>query len=107
MIRRPPRSTLFPYTTLFRSIENLGVSDVDSVDRFVPNPFRPLSCEDLAFRLLHGRPLSTGDSFRANRKRCVDEYLEAQDLLLRKQVRLNPSIDDDVPALGHMGPNLR
>src|SRR2546425_8701481 len=25
MIRRPPRSTLFPYTTLFRSHENLGV----------------------------------------------------------------------------------
>src|SRR2546430_16271099 len=24
MIRRPPRSTLFPYTTLFRSGENLG-----------------------------------------------------------------------------------
>src|SRR2546427_3072836 len=24
MIRRPPRSTLFPYTTLFRSRENLG-----------------------------------------------------------------------------------
>src|SRR3712207_7336133 len=23
MIRRPPRSTLFPYTTLFRSVENL------------------------------------------------------------------------------------
>src|SRR5689334_24016183 len=25
MIRRPPRSTLFPYTTLFRSIEECGV----------------------------------------------------------------------------------
>src|SRR3712207_7732904 len=25
MIRRPPRSTLFPYTTLFRSLEHLGV----------------------------------------------------------------------------------
>src|SRR3712207_9479987 len=25
MIRRPPRSTLFPYTTLFRSISALGV----------------------------------------------------------------------------------
>src|SRR5258708_18264895 len=25
MIRRPPRSTLFPYTTLFRSIAVLGV----------------------------------------------------------------------------------
>src|SRR3712207_6879410 len=24
MIRRPPRSTLFPYTTLFRSIEGAG-----------------------------------------------------------------------------------
>src|SRR3712207_7725031 len=24
MIRRPPRSTLFPYTTLFRSIENFS-----------------------------------------------------------------------------------
>src|SRR5256885_5493364 len=26
MIRRPPRSTLFPYTTLFRSVEIRGVS---------------------------------------------------------------------------------
>src|SRR3712207_8421524 len=26
MIRRPPRSTLFPYTTLFRSPETLSVS---------------------------------------------------------------------------------
>src|SRR3712207_8307158 len=25
MIRRPPRSTLFPYTTLFRSVEILGL----------------------------------------------------------------------------------
>src|SRR5256885_4615451 len=24
MIRRPPRSTLFPYTTLFRSLDELG-----------------------------------------------------------------------------------
>src|SRR5690242_21222194 len=24
MIRRPPRSTLFPYTTLFRSVQTLG-----------------------------------------------------------------------------------
>src|SRR2546427_644992 len=26
MIRRPPRSTLFPYTTLFRSLRRLGCS---------------------------------------------------------------------------------
>src|SRR3712207_7580675 len=28
MIRRPPRSTLFPYTTLFRSPEQVGLVDV-------------------------------------------------------------------------------
>src|SRR2546426_9301250 len=32
MIRRPPRSTLFPYTTLFRSRVLLGVRRVDAVD---------------------------------------------------------------------------
>src|SRR3712207_8993432 len=26
MIRRPPRSTLFPYTTLFRSVEHAGAA---------------------------------------------------------------------------------
>src|SRR3712207_7932283 len=28
MIRRPPRSTLFPYTTLFRSLPSLGDDDL-------------------------------------------------------------------------------
>src|SRR3712207_6974397 len=37
MIRRPPRSTLFPYTTLFRSQEHLRVAAVDVV---VPVPGR-------------------------------------------------------------------
>src|SRR3712207_9378595 len=35
MIRRPPRSTLFPYTTLFRS--RLGLD----VTRFFPSSIRP------------------------------------------------------------------
>src|SRR3712207_7187997 len=35
MIRRPPRSTLFPYTTLFRSLEvvDLPAAEVRPVDR--------------------------------------------------------------------------
>src|SRR2546422_10851702 len=28
MIRRPPRSTLFPYTTLFRSVGNVPADDI-------------------------------------------------------------------------------
>src|SRR5258708_12948712 len=30
MIRRPPRSTLFPYTTLFRSGWGVGLFDIDN-----------------------------------------------------------------------------
>src|SRR3712207_7842668 len=36
MIRRPPRSTLFPYTTLFRSLlrgRRAGLADVVAADR--------------------------------------------------------------------------
>src|SRR5437899_8673434 len=38
LIRRPPRSTLFPYTTLFRSDEN-GCGDEGSNGSHVVNPF--------------------------------------------------------------------
>src|SRR2546422_7177237 len=31
MIRRPPRSTLFPYTTLFRSVVNDGLGQPDAL----------------------------------------------------------------------------
>src|SRR2546426_2481782 len=34
MIRRPPRSTLFPYTTLFRSIFGIEIGAGHSVDLF-------------------------------------------------------------------------
>src|SRR2546422_9809261 len=36
MIRRPPRSTLFPYTTLFRSLQSLAGGD-----NLLEPPFRP------------------------------------------------------------------
>src|SRR3712207_8116317 len=35
MRRRPPRSTLFPYTTLFRSVSVCGDLVFESVDRFL------------------------------------------------------------------------
>ena len=41
MIRRPPRSTLLPYTTLFRSKAELDAVDYDErITRFVLNPDR-------------------------------------------------------------------
>src|SRR3712207_8383882 len=34
MIRRPPRSTLFPYTTLFRSFPAINVNDAVTKSKF-------------------------------------------------------------------------
>src|SRR3712207_8817675 len=45
MIRRPPRSTLFPYTTLFRSVE-VGVLDEDHALGAVVAPEREGAVED-------------------------------------------------------------
>src|SRR5256885_3116427 len=51
MIRRPPRSTLFPYTTLFRSYQRGGVpsrEDRGAVDRHLRRELveRPHRCGD-------------------------------------------------------------
>src|SRR2546429_4265418 len=49
MIRRPPRSTLFPYTTLFRSPRNYRLSD-DIAFRFAERSWRewPLTVDKYA-----------------------------------------------------------
>src|SRR5258708_17769893 len=45
MIRRPPRSTLFPYTTLFRSITVLSVRDRPGVAAAI---FEPLGAAGIS-----------------------------------------------------------
>src|SRR3712207_8643101 len=43
MIRRPPRSTLFPYTTLFRSVEKeVGIIPLGNLTDVVRGPYRVL-----------------------------------------------------------------
>src|SRR3712207_8084747 len=79
MIRRPPRSTLFPYTTLFRSdggVNGLGGPEIEDVGRR-RNPF--LSA--LLLRL----QVSKSDSYSRNstRFRCSRKD--------RKSTRLNSS----------------
>src|SRR5438270_2481575 len=46
MIRRPPRSTLFPYTTLFRS--DAAVQDKNSKAKFRHPWLGPLNCRQLS-----------------------------------------------------------
>src|SRR5256885_11818393 len=54
MIRRPPRSTLFPYTTLFRSPPRIVARSCDAVHRTEPRhrvvtPVRVDEREDVSF----------------------------------------------------------
>src|SRR5258708_29590362 len=81
MIRRPPRSTLFPYTTLFRS---------HPVD---PSPTRE-SCRRTRGRGLHARPRSDGVPSRASRSEEHTSELQSPDhlvcrLLLEKKKTTN------------------
>src|SRR5260370_25920052 len=54
MIRRPPRSTLFPYTTLFRSAGLIGAARCQS--RKIPAPTaRPIGSDEAFSQALAGR----------------------------------------------------
>ena len=51
MIRRPPRSTLFPYTTLFRSKSKISYTDI--------NLYQFMTCVNLLHRLVVIRDADT------------------------------------------------
>src|SRR3712207_7072983 len=46
MIRRPPRSTLFPYTTLFRSTLRRRDAEASRPQRISPCGIASLTCQD-------------------------------------------------------------
>src|SRR5260221_8149050 len=73
MIRRPPRSTLFPYTTLFRSLL------VQPALQFIPEPLvRPL-IDVIVQRTLHVIAAAVHRAHRAKRKSSrmagVDQFV--------------------------------
>src|SRR2546422_5757413 len=55
MIRRPPRSTLFPYTTLFRSIAAVGEQEVALEESGVLILFRGPDAHELLDRVRAAR----------------------------------------------------
>src|SRR2546430_8565825 len=85
MIRRPPRSTLFPYTTLFRSLHQFGgrVADVEGhpfggilLGRFL----RPL--ERLIDPVRFGRAGEIDGRFRQRRSEEHTSELQSQSNLV-------------------------
>src|SRR3712207_7403099 len=86
MIRRPPRSTLFPYTTLFRSVllrGLLGPAEAEHLDLV-----EPVHADDAAGVLAVG----TGLAAEAGRPAGVAQRPARQvEHLDRKSTRLNSS----------------
>src|SRR5260370_20925492 len=95
MIRRPPRSTLFPYTTLFRS-DQRGAADLELLpDR--PAVLRPREAGDVR---------DAGRSGRSSRSRSEEHTSELQShlnlvcrLLLEKKKNKRMTISDQQHAL--------
>src|SRR5688572_31219990 len=88
MIRRPPRSTLFPYTTLFRS------RDIGDVRRPEVRPgdadelwIAKLAAGDVAIARRQHDPIVTG---RGDEHR-IARHIRRQGALDRKSTRLNSS----------------
>src|SRR3712207_7709919 len=77
MIRRPPRSTLFPYTTLFRSQSDKGQGDKE-----LESP------EALAFSETAGAEAGARSPLASEAAEFVAESQQVED---RKSTRLNSS----------------
>src|SRR3712207_8856509 len=91
MIRRPPRSTLFPYTTLFRSYygDSLGPKALGLVPYLLPISYIPLVIGAVAASW-------SGSFARNHRFRSEEHTSELQSrqylvcrLLLEKKTRMN------------------
>src|SRR3712207_8800115 len=87
MIRRPPRSTLFPYTTLFRS-------DVERADRAVRDLERPDGVEPEVLvldRPVEDVPAADAVVHQLGRADAAGREVLGEHLADRKSTRLNSS----------------
>src|SRR3712207_9465075 len=94
MIRRPPRSTLFPYTTLFRSLRIIG----DDSEGKALLPERPQEADRVADRRHPAEPLLDEQLVHAPQEGRIGglaEDLRPGDAIVRgrdrKSTRLNSS----------------
>src|SRR3712207_7654876 len=93
MIRRPPRSTLFPYTTLFRSEEMYSVLVVDK-DRVYEMPVSEIPLVESISGFFDMLRVYTTAENRGKVERAIKKVLGDQGILNmgdRKSTRLNSS----------------
>src|SRR3989454_9530027 len=99
MIRRPPRSTLFPYTTLFRSVVHLDRPDRRAVGAEAPDDEDSAAerrCGDFLTRCRHRRQRGPRPRAGADADRSEEHTSELQSpcnlvcrLLLEKKKIMN------------------
>src|SRR3712207_8802620 len=90
MIRRPPRSTLFPYTTLFRSDDaHLAPKHVQQLGQLIDVGASQEPAQPRDPRIVGGRPLRFAAGVDPHRAELVHD--EGSASLDRKSTRLNSS----------------
>src|SRR5256714_7891920 len=95
MIRRPPRSTLFPYTTLFRS----GDAVLDDLAEGGRELFRLLGTDEARERLLDDLVLAEAEQLGHGVVGLEDLALEVGDEHRVRRVR-DDDVGDERSALG-------
>src|SRR5258708_14362445 len=85
MIRRPPRSTLFPYTTLFRSVRS--TPSTASSAATTPSPARPPPGGPPALRGVFGRVLAANRSEEHTSELQSPDHLVCRLLLEKKKYK--------------------
>src|SRR5947209_16565890 len=89
MIRRPPRSTLFPYTTLFRSFESAELLTEENNRRTVDAAYMQFGYDDTI--LHHRSDIALATTFRRSEEHTSElqsrQYLVCRLLLEKKNPR--------------------
>src|SRR3712207_8328996 len=94
MIRRPPRSTLFPYTTLFRSISQKALLKCSYA------PYARIMkkiCWEESFHILHGRDVVLTRSEEHTSELQSRQYLVCRLLLEKKNINYCTPHPSSVP----------
>src|SRR3712207_1879276 len=77
MIRRPPRSTLFPYTTLFRSAGPVGLAAIMTAQLYGPGRIVAIDLADS--RLERAREFGADETINNSSENAVERVMEVTD----------------------------
>src|SRR2546427_8042670 len=83
MIRRPPRSTLFPYTTLFRSGVHLGLLQTSRVAQLLSARFCPAQLSGPPCIAAHASSPHAGTKVLARSEEHTSELQSQSNLVCR------------------------